>query len=157
MAFYTVQYNGKNYMNIDLAKSYFNKGNTTFLLSLAKHEIPSEILFGAQLIPVDSQTLGVVSTLFQNVVHQDIDARLKEFVKPTTAEFIACEKVRGCKHVFSCTKDKFLKFVEVPYSGKYNKKNYIPTVKVCANLFIVVGKVIKGREKESILFLNDEE
>lgn len=157
MAFYVVQYNGKRYMNIDLAKSYFNKGNTSFLLSLAKQEIPSEVLFGTQLIPVDNKTFGVVSTMFQNVVYQNIDARLKDFVKPTAAEFIACEKIRRCKHVFSGTEDKFLKFVEVPYSGKYNKKNDIPTIKVCANLFIVAGKVIKGREKESILFLTDEE
>lgn len=157
MAFYVVKYGGKKFMNLDLAKNYYNKGNTAFLLALSKGEIDFEILFGTQLIPITDDAHAEVSSYYNKVEYQDIDECMKNFVKPSPSVYVQCEKVHGCVPMFSSSKDKFLKFVDVPFSGKYNKREKIPTIKVCANLFIVVEKVIKGKEKDSILFLIDEE
>lgn len=154
MAFYIVKFKGNEYMNLDLARNVYKLGNTSFLLALTSGEIPSTMLFKSTFVPVDRESKKKIKESFLNVEEQDIDACLKSFKKHSGKQKESCS-VKD--RFFKEGEHHFVPFCDVPYSGKYNRKDRIPFIKVCANLFIVLDNVIAGKEEETILFTANKE
>jgi hypothetical protein len=125
-----------------------------FLLALTSGKIPSTMLFKTTFVPIDSDTKKKIKESFLNVEEQDIDACLSSFKK---VKGKSKERYSVNSMVFKEGEHSFVPFCSVPYSGKYNRKEKIPFIKVCANLFIVLDNVIAGKEEETIVFTANKE
>lgn len=156
MAFYTVITEGNKYVNTELALHLYKRGKTSFLLDVIGGKIPSCNAFGMTLIPLDKKVSGRHRSMADTIEVQDIDKRMKEELINARE---GVKKIKVAKDVsrFTLGDHTLVRFTDVVYPSKYNRRDVIATVKICAILFIVLDKEVKGKELgESIVFTSGE-
>jgi hypothetical protein len=152
MAFYSVITNGNSYINTELATHLYKKGKTSFLFDVIGGKIASQNMFGMTLIPLDSKVSKRYKDMLSCIEVQDVDKRIKEDLvdaRDGVRKIIIDKDVE----LFTVANNTLVRFTDVVYPSKYNRREVIATIKICAVLFVVLDKEVNGKElSDSIVF-----
>jgi hypothetical protein len=157
MAFYRVRIGGVDYANKELFAALKGKSrNEISLLSLC-HKVNYVTILDTPLYPLSKED-SLRSARDMRPEEQDIDKQLRMFSPMSKEELLdAGAQVIDLVHrdsveVLTIGSKRFVRFSSVAVSGIYNRKDRIPTIKMCSSLYIVTGHAIKGKEKDTLAF-----
>ena len=142
---FLVYYDGDRLINTEQAKAFFDVTEEQLLSLTVGGVLKSRIVLGKTLIAISFAQMRELLGKFNGTCHiQSLDNQLKElrlYADGDDIVDVVALPARTPHHKMHGA--LYVEFKHLPLDQKYNKRSYVPSVKLCGTLYAVLNMVRK--------------